>query len=71
MDHSAFNEPSVLDAHQLEKVLQTDTVFEHPQALEYNIFGILSFLQNEWTKMGIERSRWEYERAEMQVNLSV
>ena len=35
--------------------------------VEYSIYGILNFLQSEWTKMSIERSRWEFERAELQV----
>ena len=37
------------------------------QKVEYSIYGILNFLQSEWTKMSIERSRWEFERAELQV----
>lgn len=35
--------------------------------IEYNIYGILNFLQTEWSKMSIERSRWEYDRAELEV----
>ncbi|VDN12565.1 unnamed protein product [Dibothriocephalus latus] len=46
--------------------LEQHNLSERPQSLEYNIIGILNFLQNEWVKMGIERSKWEYERAELQ-----
>ncbi|KAL5109462.1 Striatin-3 [Taenia crassiceps] len=41
------------------------------QNCDYNICGILSFLQSEWTKMSIERSRWEFERAELQTRIAV
>ncbi|VDL93649.1 unnamed protein product [Schistocephalus solidus] len=47
------------------------TLSDQPQAIEYNIIGILNFLQNEWVKMGIERSKWEYERAELQSKIAL
>lgn len=30
--------------------------------------GILHFIQHEWTKNELDRTRWEAERAEMQVS---
>ncbi|VDL19787.1 unnamed protein product [Hymenolepis diminuta] len=41
------------------------------QKSDYSIYGILNFLQSEWTKMSIERSRWEFERAELQAKITV
>ncbi|CDI97437.1 striatin [Echinococcus multilocularis] len=41
------------------------------QKCDYSIYGILNFLQSEWTKMSIERSRWEFERAELQARITV
>lgn len=41
------------------------------QKCDYSIYGILNFLQSEWTKMSIERSRWEFERAELQSRITV
>ncbi|VDO05068.1 unnamed protein product [Rodentolepis nana] len=40
------------------------------QKPDYSIYGILNFLQSEWTKMSIERSRWEFERAELQAKIT-
>lgn len=41
------------------------------QKPDYSIYGILNFLQSEWTKMSIERSRWEFERVELQAKITV
>lgn len=41
------------------------------QKPDYSIYGILNFLQSEWTKMSIERSRWEFERTELQAKITV
>ncbi|KAM7535634.1 hypothetical protein Aperf_G00000102148 [Anoplocephala perfoliata] len=40
------------------------------QKPDYSIYGILNFLQSEWTKMSIERSRWEFERVELQAKIT-
>lgn len=48
-----------------------DGVAFEPQKCDYSICGILNFLQSEWTKMSIERSRWEFERAELQVSRTI
>lgn len=34
---------------------------------QYNIPGILHFLQHEWARFEVERAQWEVERAELQV----
>lgn len=39
--------------------------FVRPQ---YNMPGILQFLQTEWAKFEMERAQWDVERAELQVN---
>ena len=36
---------------------------------QYSMPGILHFLQTEWARFEMERSQWEVERAELQVNL--
>jgi len=38
------------------------------QRTQYSIPGILHFIQHEWAKFELERSQWEVERAELQVN---
>ncbi|KAL5967364.1 Striatin [Taenia solium] len=48
-----------------------DGVAFESQKCDYSICGILNFLQSEWTKMSIERSRWEFERAELQARIAV
>ncbi len=35
---------------------------------QYNIPGILHFLQHEWARFEVERAQWEVERAELQVS---
>ena len=35
---------------------------------QYSMPGILHFLQTEWARFEMERSQWEVERAELQVN---
>lgn len=39
-----------------------------PQNGNYTLSGILDFLQSEWSRMEMERSEWEVERAELQVH---
>ncbi|KAI3353602.1 hypothetical protein L3Q82_020120 [Scortum barcoo] len=34
---------------------------------QYNIPGILHFLQHEWARFEVERAQWEVERAELQI----
>lgn len=34
---------------------------------QYNIPGILHFLQHEWARFEVERAQWDVERAELQV----
>lgn len=34
---------------------------------QYNVPGILHFLQHEWARFEVERAQWEVERAELQV----
>ncbi|XP_049428445.1 striatin isoform X2 [Epinephelus fuscoguttatus] len=37
---------------------------------QYNIPGILHFLQHEWARFEVERSHWEVERAELQAQIA-
>lgn len=41
---------------------------EHPGRMDYNMPGILHFLQTEWAKFEMERAQWDVERAELQVS---
>ena len=41
---------------------------EHTARMDYNMPGILHFLQTEWAKFEMERAQWDVERAELQVN---
>lgn len=41
---------------------------EGNQRPQYSMPGILHFLQTEWARFEMERSQWEVERAELQVN---
>lgn len=34
---------------------------------QYNIQSVLHFIQSEWTRLELQRSQWEMERAELQV----
>ncbi len=43
---------------------------DQPQRPQYSMPGILHFLQTEWARFEMERSQWEVERAELQVNFS-
>ncbi|KAI4833277.1 hypothetical protein KUCAC02_016187 [Chaenocephalus aceratus] len=36
---------------------------------QYNIPGILHFLQHEWARYEVDRAHWDVERAELQVLL--
>ena len=36
---------------------------------QYNIHSVLHFIQSEWTRLELQRSQWEMERAELQVRL--
>lgn len=38
------------------------------QGTQYSIPGILHFIQHEWARFEMERSQWEVDRAELQVN---
>ena len=38
---------------------------------QYSMPGILHFLQTEWARFEMERSQWEVERAELQVNETI
>ncbi|XP_048452393.1 striatin [Rhincodon typus] len=40
------------------------------QRPQYNIPGILHFLQHEWARFEIERTQWEVDRAELQAQIS-
>lgn len=44
---------------------QADDVGQRPQ---YSMPGILHYLQTEWARFEMERSQWDVERAELQVN---
>lgn len=37
----------------------------------YTLPGVLHFIQHEWTRFERDRSRWEVERAELQVSLAI
>lgn len=41
---------------------------ENTQRTQYSIPGILHFIQHEWARFELERSQWEVDRAELQVN---
>ena len=41
---------------------------EGNQGPQYSIPGILHFIQHEWARFEMERSQWEVDRAELQVN---
>lgn len=36
---------------------------------QYSIPGILHFIQHEWARFELERSQWEVDRAELQVQI--
>lgn len=48
-----------------EETGATDTKENAPH---YTIQGVLHFLQTEWNRLEMQRSQWEVERAELQVN---
>lgn len=35
---------------------------------QYTIQSVLHFIQSEWTRLELQRSQWEMERAELQVH---
>ena len=37
---------------------------------QYNIPGILHFIQHEWARFEMERSQWEVEKAELQARIA-
>lgn len=41
------------------------------QGLQYSIPGVLHFIQHEWARFEMERSQWEVDRAELQVNMII
>lgn len=44
---------------------------EHHSRFEYNMPGILHFLQTEWAKFEMERAQWDVEKAELQVGFCI
>lgn len=40
---------------------------DNSQRTQYTIPGILHFIQHEWARFELERSQWEVDRAELQV----
>ena len=42
---------------------------EPRQRPQYSMAGVLHYLQHEWAKFEMERSQWELEKAELEVNL--
>lgn len=51
-------------AQQQQQQLGVEGEAQRPQ---YNIPGILHFLQHEWARFEVERTQWEVDRAELQV----
>lgn len=45
---------------------QNDSAYVRPQ---YSMEGLLNFLESEWARFEMEKSEWEVERAELQVNI--
>ncbi|CAB3397373.1 unnamed protein product [Caenorhabditis bovis] len=48
----------------------SDTTDEEDDRPQYTMAGILHYLQHEWTKRELEKTRWEAERAELQARIS-
>jgi len=44
---------------------------DHTARMEYNMPGILHFLQTEWAKFEMERAQWDVEKAELQVTIQL
>lgn len=64
-----FNNSNNSGAGNIIKALQTSDVGGGEAArAQYNIPGILHFLQHEWGRYEVERSHWDVERAELQVS---
>ncbi|KAF1749832.1 hypothetical protein GCK72_016377 [Caenorhabditis remanei] len=57
------------DASQLPNT-QNDKTEEETTRPQYTMSGILHFIQHEWTKNELDRTRWEAERAEMQARIA-
>lgn len=55
-----------LQGGQVTNIKQND---ENNTKAQYSIPGILHFIQHEWARFELERSQWEVDRAELQVNL--
>ena len=47
---------------------ETGAIDTKENAPHYTIQGVLHFLQTEWNRLEMQRSQWEVERAELQVN---
>uniref|UniRef100_A0A1I7T4J7 WD_REPEATS_REGION domain-containing protein n=1 Tax=Caenorhabditis tropicalis TaxID=1561998 RepID=A0A1I7T4J7_9PELO len=56
------------DSGQLPNA-QNDKTEEETSRSQYTMSGILHFIQHEWTKNELDRTRWEAERAEMQARI--
>lgn len=57
------------DASQLSNS-QNDKAKDETTRPQYTMSGILHFIQHEWTKNELDRTRWEAERAEMQARIA-
>ncbi|CAI5451658.1 unnamed protein product [Caenorhabditis angaria] len=49
---------------------QNDKTDEETSRPQYSMSGVLHYIQHEWTRYELERSRWEAERAEMQARIA-
>uniref|UniRef100_A0A8C9ZU67 Striatin n=1 Tax=Sander lucioperca TaxID=283035 RepID=A0A8C9ZU67_SANLU len=66
-----FNNSNNSGAGNIIKALQTSDVGGGEAArAQYNIPGILHFLQHEWGRYEVERSHWDVERAELQAQIA-
>ncbi|ULT89641.1 hypothetical protein L5515_008067 [Caenorhabditis briggsae] len=57
------------DSGQLPNA-QNEKTEEETNRSQYTMSGILHFIQHEWTKNELDRTRWEAERAEMQARIA-
>lgn len=44
-----------------------NSIDQKESQVQYNIQSVLHFIQSEWTRLELQRSQWEMERAELQV----
>ncbi|XP_032877699.1 striatin isoform X2 [Amblyraja radiata] len=59
--------PPAQQQQQQQQQLGVESEAQRPQ---YNIPGILHFLQHEWARFEVERTQWEVDRAELQAQIS-